>query len=190
MPGGLQSVQAAAFARNLRPTSSVCAKRSAVQMRSHTCPVRALLRENVFHQVGQNSRRNSGDQNMIARRALAAGLPRQYSHQMAAAAQRTCSSAPQARVSAVSSVAGVVLRAIMRALLNLPSDGAPCGLYIDLPVAGGSGNSVSSDTDYQPTGHVSGTVLRRSSFEGVGQLCDVGRAVIIPPKGAPANRLG
>jgi hypothetical protein len=42
----------------------------AVQMRSHASPVGAFLRENVFHQVGQNGRRNGSDQNMIARRSL------------------------------------------------------------------------------------------------------------------------
>ena len=40
------------------------------------------------------------------------------------------------------------------------------------------------------TGHVSGTVLRAARLRLLEQLCDVGRTVIIPPKGAPANRLG
>ena len=53
---------------------------------------------------------------MIARRALNGGPTAAVKHQMAAATQRVCSSAPHVKISAVFSVAGFMFRAIIRAI--------------------------------------------------------------------------
>src|SRR6476660_6755142 len=86
---------------------------------------------------------------MIARRALGRRPSAAVRHQTAAEAHRTCSSAPQVRISAVSSVAVLVLRAITRAislsalvgrtvtgmLPNLLSERAPADCILTHPLA-------------------------------------------------------
>jgi hypothetical protein len=42
-------------------------------MRLEATPVGSLLRKNALHQMGQNSRRDCGNQDMVARRALGGG---------------------------------------------------------------------------------------------------------------------
>ena len=84
-------------------------------MRLEATPVGSLLRKNALHQMGQNSRRDCGNQDMVARRALGGGPSAAVEPPNGSSGAEGMFVSTQVRASAVCSVAGVVLRAIMRA---------------------------------------------------------------------------